>query len=282
MANKTVVGLVALVLLGVAGAGLYWWMQESPPAPAPAPSVPVAAAPPAAPPSAPAAPAIAHPIEADDAASAPPAPVRELPAPDKADSYVADALVGLLGNKPVLTFLSTPGFVARWVATVDNLDRPMASPRLWPVNPTPGRFVTVASEGGTLIGAENARRYAPFVKFVASVDIPRAAALYRHVYPLFQHAYEELGYPGKYFNDRMVQVIDHLLQTPDVAGPIKVKLTDVKGPIPSSTPWLRNEFEDPSLEERSSGQKILIRMGTENAAQLKAKLSDFRSRIAKG
>jgi len=37
---------------------------------------------------------------------------------------------------------------------------------------------------------------------------------------LFQQSYEDLGYPGQYFNDRLVEVIDDMLKTPDVQGPI--------------------------------------------------------------
>jgi hypothetical protein len=286
-----VLGWVALVafLVFVGAAGVYWWQQR---APAPA-ATPQAAAPPAATPSpsvaalppTPAEPTIRHPIEADPAASGAAsnaADARPMPALDQADGYVTDALVALLGRKPVLSFLSTDKFVARVVATVDNLDRPLAAARLWPVNPTPGRFQTRVAADGTRIDAANAARYAPFVQFVASVDAARAAALYRRLYPLFQQAYEELGYPRKYFNDRVVQVIDHLLQTPEPAGPLKVRLTEVKGPIPSSTPWLRYEYEDAALEDRSAGQKMLLRMGPAHARQLKAKLSELRAQIARG
>ena len=73
------------------------------------------------------------------------------------------------------------------------------------------------------IGARNGERYAPFVRFVDGIDARRAVALYLRVYPLLQQAYEDLGYPGKYFNDRVVEVIDNLLATPTPAGPIAVK-----------------------------------------------------------
>ena len=46
------------------------------------------------------------------------------------------------------------------------------------------------------------------------------ASIYVRYYPLFQEAYEELGYPGRYFNDRVIEIIDHLLQTPDIVEPI--------------------------------------------------------------
>jgi hypothetical protein len=273
--------LLAVVCVGAAG--IYWWQQQTPapvqvpPAPVAAAPAPVAVAPPPAP-----KPAIRHPIEPEGpAASAAGAP-GPLPPADQADGYVADALAELMGRKSVLTFLSTDRFAARFVATVDNLDKAHAAARLWPVNPTPARFVTSPTNDGVLIGADNARRYAPFVQFIASVNTARSVALYRRLYPLFQQAYEELGYPGKYFNDRLVQVIDHLLQTPEPAGPLKVRLTDVKGPVASATPWLRYEFEDPALEEHSAGQKVLLRVGPAHARQLKAKLAEARALIARG
>ncbi len=283
MNQKLLLWVAALLAVVAVGAGgLYWWQQQAP-APAPAAPPPVAAAPvPApAPPPAPPEPAIRHPIEAEPAASAPASQPRPLPDADQANRFVADALAELLGRKPVLTFLAADSFVARLVATVDNLDRPLAAARLWPVNPSPGRFQTTPTADGALIGADNAKRYAPFVQFVSGIDAARAVSLYRRLYPLFQSAYEDLGYPGKYFNDRLVQVIDHLLETPEPAGPLKVRLTDVKGPIPSTTPWLRNEFADPALEARSAGQKILLRMGPAHTRQLKAKLAEVRALIAR-
>lgn len=274
---------VVLVLgLAVAAAGVAWWLLRAP-APSPMQTAPVAvaSAPTAPAPIAPtrAEPAVRHPI--DSAASSAQAGVRPLPPADQADAYIAEALTDLLGRKAVLSFLSTDRFAARFVATVDNLDRPHAAARLWPVNPTPARFGAVSISDGSVIAGENARRYTPFVQFIAAANTARAVALYRQLYPLFQQAYEELGYPGKYFNDRLVGVIDHLLETPVPAGPLKVKLTEVKGPIESATPWVHYEYADPALEARSSGQKILLRVGPENAQQLKAKLAELRRGIAR-
>ena len=284
MKQKVLWGFVLLVWLCLVAAGLVWWLQKAPPAaPAAAQTTPVAVAPPSAAvaASAPAAPLIRHPIEAADAASATPPKARPLPSPDQADAYVADALADLVGRKAMLTFLSPDNFAAKVVATVDNLDRPHAAARLWPVNPTPPKFQTMNGAEGSLISPENARRYAPLVEFIASANTARTAALYKQLYPLFQQAYENLGYPGKYFNDRVVQVIDHLLETPEPAGPLKVKLTEVKGPIEPATPWVRYEYEDAALEARSAGQKLLLRIGPENARQLKAKLTELRRLIAR-
>jgi DUF3014 family protein len=89
------------------------------------------------------------------------------------------------------------------------------------------------------------------------------------LYPLFQQAYQELGYPKKYFNDRLVQVIDHMLATPSI-----------KEPVALVRPKVLYEFEDPELEDLSAGQKIMIRIGPENAAAMKAKLREIRQELA--
>jgi hypothetical protein len=103
------------------------------------------------------------------------------------------------------------------------------------------------------------------MKLVQGVDIDQLGSLYIRYYPLFQQAYEDLGYPGQYFNDRLVEVIDHLLQTPDLQQPIQLKQGKVF-----------YEYADPALEARSAGQKLLMRMGPQNEAAIKAKLKELR------
>ncbi|MGQ0653783.1 MAG: DUF3014 domain-containing protein [Betaproteobacteria bacterium] len=44
-------------------------------------------------------------------------------------------------------------------------------------------------------------------------------------------------------------------------------------------PKVLYEFVDPDLETRSAGQKIMLRMGAENAAKVKAKLREIRQEI---
>jgi hypothetical protein len=62
--------------------------------------------------------------------------------------------------------------------------------------------------------------------------------------------------------------------------PLKLRLTEVKGPIASLRPWVRYEFADPALEALSSGQKILLRVGPVNERRLKEKLAQLRSELA--
>lgn len=274
--SRAVIAVVAALLLIGAGVAYWWWQQRSVPAPAPAPSAPVAAAPAEPVPPTPAEPVIQHPIEA-----APDATARTLPALDASDPALKEALTGLLGSKAVTQFLLTDGFVRRVVVTVDNLGRAHAAPRLWPVVPTGGRFSVQAAGEQTVVTPANAKRYDAFVTLATAIDPVRAAALYRAHYPLFQTAYRELGYPKGYFNDRLVEVIDQLLATPEPQGPLVVHLTEVKGPIEADRPWVRYEFVDPALQALPAGSKMLLRMGPTHAQRLKAQLRAFRNAVAR-
>ncbi len=270
-----------LVVLAIAVAGYFGWRHFQRTSPVIPPQAVPASAPPAEPPASVAsAPAIQHPVEPlPTEAAVQPTP---LPALAEADALVRELITSVITSKDVTTFLQMDGFIRRVVATVDNLPREQAPLMVWPVYPTPQRFSTQRTDTGVEnIHPDNSLRYAPLVQLIDAVDTAQAVAVYRRLYPLFQQAYEELGFPGRYFNDRLVQVLDHLIATPVQTGPLAVTLVDVKGEVPSTRPWVRYEFSDPALQSMSAGQKMLVRTGAANHQRLRAKLIDLRARVAR-
>ncbi len=205
------------------------------------------------------------PVQSEEAA----APAAPLPVLNESDGQIGNALAGLLGSGPVSELLMVRDFVRRVVVMVDNLPGERLPMMRSPLRPAQGSFVVEQGGNGLVIGAANAVRYTPYVRLAEAVDSGRLVAFYVRFYPLFQAAYEELGYPSAYFNDRLIAVIDHLLATPQVQGPLRL-----------TQPKVRYVFEDAALESLSAGQKILLRMGPDNAARIKAKLSDLRGRLA--
>ena len=105
------------------------------------------------------------------------------------------------------------------------------------------------------------------------------ADLYVRLLPLLQQAYEELGYPRKRFHTRLIQVVDHLLAAPEPQAMVAVQQVQVRGPIPSERPWVRQEFVDPALESASAGHKLMVRIGAPNQHRLKAKLRQLRAEL---
>lgn len=190
-----------------------------------------------------------------------------LPPLDESDDTVHRAVAALLGGKFERLVISQD-IVRRVVATIDNLSRDHVSAQLMPVKPVSGLTLTMQTDAGVAIARENAARYWPYVRIAQAVPTDKLVALYARFYPLLQQQYEALGYPNGYFNDRLVQVIDHLLATPDVREPLVLV-----------QPRVLYEFADPTLQHLSAGQKILLRMGAENRQQAKAKLREFRQAI---
>lgn len=265
----------SLVGLGLIGTAAFLWLNEPPPPPPPPVASPVTPAPAAvAGPTLAAAasePTVQHPIDPGPLEQAVPAPLD-----------VEAALIDLFGRKTVLSMFQLQDFPRRVVATVDNLGRSHASVSLWPVNPVGGRFIVEQRNGVEAISADNGLRYTPYVLLIETVDLRRVAAVYRRLYPLLQKAYEDIGYPRRYFNDRLVDVIDQLLATPEVSGPLSVHLPTINGPVQPERPWVLYEFDDPALQTLSSGQSLLLRMGPVNERRIKAKLAELRQLVTAG
>lgn len=257
--------IFALLLILALIAGAWWWYRSQQPAPQQAPQV--SAAPPATPASTPASAGPRYPLQIPEGTAA------LMPAD------IEPALVELLGRRAVASFLETNDFPRRVVATVDNLGRASAPVAAWPVRPTPDRFLVQEQPDGSVIAADNAMRYTPFVLLVGTLDVKRVVELYRRMYPLLQDSYRELGFPNRNFNDRLVEVIDLLLATPEPAEPPRVQLTEVKGPYQLERPWVRYRYADPALESLTAGQKILVRVGPVNERRLKHKLQELKDEL---
>jgi hypothetical protein len=186
-------------------------------------------------------------------------PLPPLPLLEDSDETVAQSLVELLGADIELQLVDA-SLVEKFVTTMDNLPRSHVAEKIRPLKRVSGLFLVEAHEDGEsyLINPDNYRRYDLLVNLATSVSADHVAATYRRFYPLLQEAYVNLGYPDGYFNDRVVETIDHLLDTPHPTEPLALV-----------RPHVLYEYADPRLEALSSGQKLLLRMGSDNAARVR-------------
>jgi hypothetical protein len=250
------------VLIFVAAAAIvvggYYWYRNQPVEPgqptltqAPPPPPPVAGAP-----------AVVNPMP-------PPPEISPLPTLNESDATVSGELAALFGQDTFATLFNDNDIIRRITVTVDNMPREKLALRLRPLKPMDSAFLASGEAGQLTLGPANYQRYEPYVQVLEKLDADSATALYVRLYPLFQKAYEELGNLDGYFNDRVIAAIDDLLAAPEITDPIAL-----------TQPNVMYEFADPDLQARSAGQKLLLRMGPENAARVKAKLKEFRERIA--
>jgi hypothetical protein len=240
--------LIALAAIFV-GAGYYFWKQQTEPPLFSAPKPTVEAPAPKA-----EKPEILHPVPTAEGG-----PEQPLPPLEQSDAYVGEFLGELLGHETFRSLFNPEQLARRFVATVDHLPRQVVPTRASVLRPVRGPFTP---------NAGNRSRYDLHVKVFESLDARALVQAYVRLYPLFQGAYASLGFPDGYFNDRLVVAIDDMLAAPELQNQPELV-----------QPKVFYRYADPDLERRSAGQKILMRLGGENAAKVKAKLREIRREL---
>lgn len=260
---KTTTSWVAVVVfVAVVLTALYFYlpdiMRQSAPdaastAPAPAPTETE--------------PAVRHPIE--KAQTQPSAEdTKPLPPLAESDEPALTAAQALVGRESIERYFYLDSLMRRVVVTIDNLPRKQVPERYRLTKPIGGRFVVTEQRDAMFLNPKNYARYAAAVLFFESIDTKKLVATYVRFYSLLQQEYQSLGRPDGYFNDRTVEAIDDMLAAPELHQPIQLVRPNV---------WYK--FADPELEALSAGQKLMIRIGPENAARVKAKLRDIRREL---
>jgi hypothetical protein len=276
--------IIGLIVLLAAGAAYYYFEVLQPNTTIPVPIPPVVVVEPAEEP----APSPVMP----DSESPPetvwqPEPVEvveEIPLPmlNESDPVVLESLGGLLGGSEVVRYIVSDNVISRVVATIDMLgSRQVPAVVQVVLGPESDFDVTVNDSPSTVIrNAEgdlvpqfvidpaNYQRYTPYVDLLEAADTADLIENYRTLYPLFQEAFQQMGYPDGDFNERLVVIIDDLLATPQVEEPVELM-----------KPEAFYLFTDPELESSSAGQKIMLRMGSENASRVKAKLREIKGAL---
>jgi hypothetical protein len=196
------------------------------------------------------------------------APPEALPTVQESDPSIQAALADLIGNEAIISLLHIDNFIQKFVATVDNLPEKKLPRAHLPIIPPKGKFLVSGTIEEPQISDRNYKRYGIYLNLMKSLDQSLALNIYSHFYPLFQSAYEQLGYKNAYFNDRLVYVIEHLLETPNPPDPILLR-----------QPAVLYEYADGGLENLSAGQKILLRIGQEQRMEMFKILESYRDRL---
>lgn len=184
---------------------------------------------------------------------------------NESDPQFDQSLAEVLGSDVVTSYLVKGDAISRMVSMFDSLTARQVPPLINPVKSVDGKMI-VESDGDQLIlSPDNYSRYDGYVQELQKTNSADLLNVYQRYQPLFQQAWIDNGGEGS-FTQRMVEVIDELLATPDVPQPVYV-----------AKPEAVYVFEDPALEAMPAGQKILLRMGSTNAVVVKQKLAEIKA-----
>ena len=193
-----------------------------------------------------------------------------LPPLGESDNKIKEILSEIFGADLVSLIFNQTGIIHRFVVTIDSLPKKKLPNKFRLFPPIAGKFLVQKDSSDKItVDPNNFTRYSTYIQLLNMLETEQFVKWYTRYYPLIQEVYDAQGFKNRYFNDRFIFVIDHLLKTPKVVGTIQLV-----------QPKVFYEYANPALERLSAGQKILLRIGPKNMAIVKAKLVEIRKGLA--
>ncbi len=189
-----------------------------------------------------------------------------LPTLDESDAAVTERVEQSLAQTSA-ELLVNDDLIRRTVVFVNNLADGKVAANHSPVTKLEKPFSVAEGEVLTMDPA-SFKRYDPYVAILTSLQTEQLVTLYERYEPLIEQAYGEIGVPDSSFEERLVQAIDLLLDTPEMTTQIPLLKDSV------TYKYAYSEWEN-----LPPAQKQLLRMGPENVAKVKAVLKELRSQL---
>ena len=198
-------------------------------------------------------------------------PAFVLPLLQDSDDLVRDGVVSLTRHEGINAWLAENELIRKFVAFIDGVSRGrVAVDLLRSMTPEEPFTARRTSRNTWVMTEESYQRYDRVADILASVDARRTAEFYQLISPLFQTAYEELGYGNTAFDRVVFQAIARLLETPVITDEIKLV-----------RPVVMFQYEDEKLESLSDLQKQMLRMGPRNTRLVQEKLKEVSLELRK-
>ncbi|USD27417.1 DUF3014 domain-containing protein [Pseudoalteromonas sp. SCSIO 43201] len=203
---------------------------------------------------------------APTAIAEPEAPV--LPSLSQSDTEIKAAVANFMSNQAV-KLLADDDVIRRTVVYVDNLAKGKIAEKHSPVVKPQDNF-SVIDDDIIITDPNSYERYTPYVAMFDTMSTAQVVRLYDQYKPLFEEAYEEIGYEGNEFNGTLADAIDELLATP---------IPDTALPLIKESVTYKYAYAE--WEQLSAAQKQFLRMGPENMKKVKKRLEEIKSALNK-
>lgn len=189
----------------------------------------------------------------------------------QSDGWMKTQVSDLVMSSPLVELLVPDNLISNFVVFIDNAARGEIVRNFSPAKEPKGKFQATLIPGPDLtyrLDPKSYERFDGYANLLAGLPLEQSLQLFDTIEPLLKEAYRELGYGDDDFNDKLVQTIDLLLETPVVEGEVILK-----------SPAVVYQFNDPALENLLPLQKLLLRMGPENQKKVQAKLREFKEAL---
>ncbi len=183
---------------------------------------------------------------------------------NESDELVRELAKELSSHPQLAMWMMSKDLIRKFVAAVDNIAQGHSPrPQIDFFKPE-GDFEVIEESGEYFLDPETYKRYDMVGDVFSSLDTKGCVTLYKKLTPALQEAYQELGYPDAKFDDTLRKAINVLLKVPVVDKNIQVEKKVITYML-----------VDPELENLSSAQKHLLRMGPDNVRSIQAKLREM-------
>ncbi|UAA39262.1 DUF3014 domain-containing protein [Paraneptunicella aestuarii] len=258
-----ILGAVAIVVL----LGVFFWLSSEDEAPVP---VPVQTSAPSQPEPEPV--VEPEPEEEPETVYVEPEPeIEEVPEPeplDISDAAVKTAVIALSAMPALAEVLVDDDLLRRFVVFTNNLAEQELTDNHHFLRPPKGQFRIYHQAGKEWIDAASYKRYSTYAEALDSIQTSSLISLYQKYKPALNEIYMQVGNPDSGFDERLLDAINHLLDTPEIPVPVEVYSDSVM-----------YKYRNERIESLSDAQKQLLRTGPENMRQIKAKLREIKEAL---
>lgn len=203
-------------------------------------------------------------------------PAEPLPALGESDEVLLGEIETLSSSDELAESMAREDLVRKTVRAIAamqegalvNKYRPVEGPREPFVAEPVGQPANADDPQKYRLSQETYKRYDPYVETLMHVQPADLAALYNRYYPLLEEAFAEQGVDKGSFREVTLEAIDQMLAAPTIEEEILLV-----------HPSVMYKFADPDLEALPGGQKLMIRMGPENARKVKNMLRHLRTAL---
>jgi len=185
--------------------------------------------------------------------------VEPLPALSESDDFVETKTLAIANGMKVAPMIVKKDIVRQFVVFVDNLAQGGLVHKASPLKGPDTSFTVSEITDKIYLNPDSYHRYDLYANFVEGLSDEDLISTYTELKPLFAEAFAELGYRDIDFDKRMQEAFSMIASAPIIEDPIELSSISVN-----------YKYVDPKLEALPNAQKLLIRMGPENARKIKA------------